>query len=127
MKRFKYIILIPLLAFLTSCQDDVQNPAFASDEIPRVYGWSTFNKYFIDIKDTLNLAMKVSPNDNATYKWFVDDVAVGHDIGSKYKFNDTQTYKIRFEVERNGVKNSRQADVIVTKPFVPKAYAKKVV
>jgi hypothetical protein len=35
------------------------------------------------------------------------------------------TFLLQFEIERNGIKNSRRANVIVVKPFVPKTYNKK--
>jgi hypothetical protein len=35
------------------------------------------------------------------------------------------TFLLQFEIERNGIKNSRRANVIVVKPFVPKTYVKK--
>lgn len=115
------------IVLMTGCEEDKENPAFADDAIPRIFGWSTSNKYFIDIEDPLILDMKVSPSDGATYKWFIDDVEVDGAARLEHRFEEVKTYIVKFEVERNGIKNSRQAEVIVTKPFVPKTYAKKVV
>ena len=130
MKKQKTILglLFVLTAvFLTGCEEDKENPAFADDAIPRIFGWSVINKYFIDIKDPLILSMKVSPADGAAYKWFIDGVEVEDTERLEHKFEEVKTYILKFEVERNGVKNSRQAEVTVTKPFVPKTYAKKIV
>lgn len=116
-----------LVMGLSGCEDPVENPSFGPDEQPRIFGWSTVNKYFVDIKDSLVIDMKISPSQGATYKWFVNDVEVSSKRRFSYKFSDTETYKIKFEVDRNGVKNSRQGDAVVTKPFVAKTYNKKVV
>ena len=70
MKNLKYIMIIPFVLtalFITSCEDEAENPSFASDELPKIFGWSTFNKYFVDVKDSLKLTMVVSPDENATY------------------------------------------------------------
>src|SRR5688572_11266530 len=128
MKNIKFISIILLTAWLAvGCEDEQSNPVFSDEEVPRIFGWSTVNKYFIDIKDSLVLSMKVSPENGATYKWYIDGEEVGDTKVLRHKFDELKTYEVRFEVDRNGVKNSRQAEAIVTKPFEPKAYAKKVV
>jgi hypothetical protein len=103
------------------------NPVFSETDVPRIFGWSTINKYFVDIKDTFNLNLKVSPENGATYTWYVDGELVGDEKQLRYKFTELRSYDVRFEVDRHGVKNYREAEVIVTKPFEPKPYAKKVV
>lgn len=129
MKRFKsiWMVLPVALIFMAACEDDKDNPMFSSTDVPRIFGWSTVNKYFLDIKDTLSLGMKVSPEDGATYTWLIDGVEVANTKQLNYKFSEVKSYDIRFEVDRNGVKNYREAEVIVIKPFVPKEYTKKVV
>jgi hypothetical protein len=129
MKKFQSIWTMPLLLImlLTGCDDEKDNPVFSDADVPRIFGWSTVNKYFLDIKDTLSLNMKVSPDNGATYKWFIDGEEVGQEKQLRRKFTELRTYDVRFEVDRNGVKNYREAEVIVTKPFEPKPYEKKVV
>jgi hypothetical protein len=130
MKTLKYIVMIPVMVigmFMTSCEDTAENPAFPDDAIPRIFGWIEGGKYFLDISDELVLDMKVSPADDATYKWFIDDVLVSEERVLHHTFTEIKTHALRFEVTRNGVTNSRQGQAIVTKPFVPKDYNKKVV
>ncbi|HEY3403120.1 MAG TPA: glycosyl hydrolase family 18 protein [Ohtaekwangia sp.] len=128
MKRLLYISMIAIAGcFAAGCDDEASNPVFSDEDVPRIFGWSTVNKYFIDIKDSLILSMKVSPENGASFKWTIDGEAVEDSKVLRYKFDEIRSYEVKFEVNRNGVINSRTAEVIVTKPFEPKAYAKKVV
>jgi hypothetical protein len=130
MRTFKYMVMIPMIVvgmLMTSCEETADNPVFGDDAVPRIFGWSTVNKYFLDISDSLILNMKVSPENGATYKWFIDGVQVSDERVLRYKFTEVKTYTVKFEVERNGILNSREGEAIVTKPFVAKAYNKKVV
>jgi hypothetical protein len=43
----------------------------------------------------------------------------------EYTVTEWGTFTLKFEVERNGVSNSRTSNVLVVKPFVPKTYNKK--
>ncbi|KAA3440085.1 hypothetical protein FOA19_05305 [Rufibacter hautae] len=116
------------LFFLTNCEvEDDENPVFESTAVPRIFGWSTANTYTTDISDSLIIDLQVSPAQDATFKWFVDGVEVGTGLRFKYLFPEAKDYTIKFEATRNGVTNSREADVIVIKPFVPKTYNKKMV
>jgi hypothetical protein len=75
MKVLKYIgmfAVVAMLILVTSCEEDARNPGFANDELPRIFGWSTVNKYFLDVSDSLILDLKISPADGATYKWFIN-------------------------------------------------------
>jgi hypothetical protein len=81
----------------------------------------------LEIEDPLTINLQVSPANDATYKWFVDDEEVATSLAFNYQFEEAKNYTLRFEVTRNGVSNSRQAQVLVIKPFVPKEYNKKMV
>jgi hypothetical protein len=128
MKNIKSIFIVPvviMVMFVTSCDNKTENPVFASDEMPRIFGW--VNTYAIDIKDPLKINLQISPANGATYKWYVDDVEVGNTLAFQHKFDEPKNYTVKFEVTRNDVVNSRQAQVLVIKPFEPKEYNKKMV
>jgi hypothetical protein len=128
MKSLNYIsILSMVILLLTGCKKEENNPEFAKDALPRIFGWSTSNIYTINIKDSLSVGLQVSPSDGATYQWFVDEKEVTSQLGFKHLFTSAKNYTLKFAVTRNGVTNSRQAQVIVIKPFVPKVYKKKMV
>src|SRR5689334_20723888 len=120
MKTLKHIVMIPVLMIgmlITSCEDTAENPAFDDDATPRIFGWIEGGKYFLDISDELVLDMQVSPSDGATYKWFIDGVQVSDERVLRHTFTEVKSHALRFEVERNGVINSREGEAIVTKPF----------
>ncbi|HTJ48071.1 MAG TPA: glycosyl hydrolase family 18 protein [Cyclobacteriaceae bacterium] len=128
MNNIKSIFYIPivLIALLFSgCDDTAENPTFSSDEIPRIFNW--VNTYTTNIVDSLVLDPPVSPSQGATYKWTIDGVEVSAKKHFNHTFDEAKNYTIKFEVTRNGVVNSRTAQVIVIKPFVPKTYNKKMV
>jgi len=130
MKKYINILASSLLCLflLTNCEvEEDENPVFESTAVPRIFGWSTANTYTTDIKDSLLLNLQVSPADGATYKWIIDGVEVSNELQLKYLFPEAKNYTVKFEATRNGVTNSRQAEVIVIKPFEPKAYSKKMV
>ncbi|HYG37252.1 MAG TPA: glycosyl hydrolase family 18 protein [Cytophagales bacterium] len=129
MKNLRYILIIQLAFALlfSGCKEEDTNPVFTDDAIPRIFGWSTDNIYTTNITDTLSIGLKVSPSEGATYEWTVDGQSVGNSTTLEYLFSEPKSYAVKFAVTRNGVTNSREAEVIVIKPFVPKTYTKKMV
>ncbi|MCV9388766.1 glycosyl hydrolase family 18 protein [Reichenbachiella ulvae] len=129
MNLYRSIIKITLgLAFMAvflSCEEEVQNPGFESDDIPRIFGWEQI--YGVDIEDSLYINVQVSPSDGVTYSWQLDGEEISTDPNLKYKFEDPSTYEVHLAIMRNGVPNTRTATVEVNKPFVPKEYNKKMV
>jgi PKD repeat protein len=128
MKKIKSILIMSFVftvLVITGCEDKAENPVFAEDEIPRIFNWA--NTYAIQITDVLKINVQVSPSNGATYKWFIDDVEVSSELPFTHQFEEAKNYTVKFEVTRNGVVNSRQAQVLVIKPFVPKEYNKKMV
>ena len=130
MKKIKYFWIIPFLFAMlsTSCEtEEYENPVFAEDAVPRIFGWSTANVYTTNIEDPLELDLSVSPSDGATYQWFIDGEEVSTEQDFTHTFSEPKNYTLRYEVTRNGVTNSREAQVIVIKPFEPKFYNKRMV
>jgi hypothetical protein len=129
MKKIKvrYISTLLSLILLLSCEENVENPTFESDALPRIFGWSASNAYTTNLEDSIVLIPEVSPSDGATYKWYVDDVEVASTKRLEHKFTEARDHTIEFVVERNGVVNSRQAQVLVIKNFEPKSYNKKMI
>lgn len=126
--RNNYIILIlAIVVSITGCEENVENPEFADDAIPRIFGWSLSNTYVTPLEEPFELNPEVSPSNGATYKWFVDGELVATTKNLSYQFTEVVEHEIRFEVERNGIVNYRQADVLITKQFVPKQYNKKMI
>lgn len=122
----KYMLATFILAFvLTGCEEELKNPTFTDDEIPKIFGWET--NYGTDIEDPIEISVQVSPSDNVTYRWSLDGEEISTHASFEYLFDDPRAYEIHLEVERNGVTNTRTGVVEVNKPFVPKDYAKKMV
>ncbi len=129
MKCFK--LTINIVAFLlvstlyVGCDETLDNPTFASDAIPRIFGWET--NYGTDIEDPISITVQVSPSDGVTYSWMLDGVEVSTDPTFEKLFDDPKEYDIHLEVTRNGVTNTRTGVIAVNKPFVPKSYNKKMI
>lgn len=112
--------------FFAGCEDEPTNPKFDDDAVPRIFGW--INNISTDEGDTVKIQLKVSPADNATFTWFIDSVKVAEGLEISYVFTEEQNNSLlRFEVDRNGVINYREANVIVNTIFKPKEYNKLMV
>lgn len=127
MKLMKYIYasLLMLIAF-SACQDDsADNPVFADDEVPCIYmDWA--GTYVYKKGDVIKFSAQVSPADGATFRWQVDDAVVSETTFIEYTVEQDEPFTLRFEVERNGVKNYRTAQVTVMKDFEAKTYDRAV-
>lgn len=123
------LLFVMVTSIMVSCVDEPENPAFADDEVPRIFDWPIANLFTMDVTDTLRLDFAVSPADGATFQWLIDDVVVGNEKSLKKKFTEGGIHTLKFVVNRNGVENSRTAGltVIENKPFEPKDYNKRVV
>jgi hypothetical protein len=119
MKNSKLILLVVIIILfgLSSCGDQAEDPVFTSDDVPRIFGWinNTNNDYLLNVNDTLKINLQVSPSNEASYQWFIDDVEVGETRDLTYKFNEAKRYIVKFMVTRYGVTNSRQTKVLVNK------------
>lgn len=123
MKLMKYIYASFLIVLMFSaCQDDnASNPSFADDEMPCIYmDWA--GTYVYKVGDVIKFAAQVSPADGATFRWLVDDMVVSETTSVEYTIESAEPFTLRFEVERNGIKNFRMAQVTVTKDFEAKTY-----
>lgn len=127
MKLINYILTgMMALLMLGACEDDsANNPTFADDEMPCIYmDWA--GTYVYKIGDVVKFTAQVSPSDGATFRWLVDDRVVSETTSVEYTIETADPFTLRFEVERNGVKNFRTAQVTVTKDFEAKTYDKAV-
>ncbi|MDR1348113.1 MAG: hypothetical protein LBJ63_06780 [Prevotellaceae bacterium] len=114
-----------LLLFGMSCtNDDVDNPAFGDDDVPVIFVDWAENMAF-SIGDVIRINPQVSPSDGIACKWIFNDEVVSTDKNLEYTVTEFGTFVLKFEVERNGITNSRMASVLVVKPFEPKTYSKK--
>jgi hypothetical protein len=129
MKTINNIIfssLLLLFAGISCTNDDGENPAFGDRDMPRIYmDWAENLAY--KVGDVIQLSPQISPADGATYKWFFNGEVVSTEQNLIYTVTEFGSFLLQFEVERNGVKNSRMANVLVVKPFEPKTYNKKAV
>ncbi|MBQ8501735.1 MAG: hypothetical protein IJ494_05465 [Bacteroides sp.] len=127
MKYFKYILASLLTLFMFSaCSDDsVDNPTFANDEMPVIHmDWA--GTYVYKMGDVVKFTAQVSPADGATFRWLVNENVVSETTSIEYTIPDAEPFTLRFEVERNGIKNFRTAQVTVTKDFEAKPYDRAV-
>ena len=115
------------LLLLQACNDDsADNPAFGDTDVPRIYiDWQ--KDMLFSTGDTLRLYPDVSPADGATYKWTLGDKVISQDKHVEYIIEEYGEFSLKFEVERNGIFNSRTSDLVIAKPFVPKEYEKMAV
>jgi GH18 family chitinase len=115
-----------LLLFIgASCSsDDANNPTFGDQDVPAIYvQWAQDLAY--SVGDVIRISPQVSPSDGVTYKWTYNDEVISTQKDLEYSVTEAGSFILKFEAERNGVKNSRTANVLVVKPFVPKQYSKK--
>lgn len=127
MTKIKNILFaIMALFILHGCTDDsANNPVFADDEMPVIFGtWQS--TIAVQYGDTIVFDLQISPSEGATYKWMLDGEIISTEKKLAHEvIESTGEHTLYFEVDRNGVKNSRTATVLVTKPFVEKIYNKK--
>jgi hypothetical protein len=124
MKKFLLYPFIILLAFTACVEEQVSDPTFGPTDMPMIYGDWTENLAF-NIGDTIRISVQISPSDGATYKWIYNGVTVSTEKNLEYEVDELGNFTLQFEVDRNGIKNSRIANVLVVKPFEPKTYNKK--
>lgn len=129
MKQLIFILTGLSLLFFFGCVDDsADNPTFGENDMPHIYvGWLYTMAYRAG--DTIKIEPQVSPSDGATYLWTFDGNTIATTKDLKYKLSDELlgSYKLKFEVTRNGVSNSREATVLLTKEFVPKLNKHKLI
>ncbi|MDR1199625.1 MAG: hypothetical protein LBK94_11570 [Prevotellaceae bacterium] len=116
--------MLLLFSGISCTDDDFDNPAFGGDDVPVIFLEWAENMAF-SVGDVIRINPQVSPSDGVTYKWIFDDEVVSTEKNLEYAVTEFGTFVLKFEVERNGVKNSRTANVLVVKPFEPKTYNKK--
>lgn len=127
MKYINYCCFIVLIMLLFSaCQNDnAENPSFSDDEMPVIHmDWA--GTYVYKVGDIVKFNAQVSPNDQTTCRWLVNDKVVSESLSIEYTVETTDPFTLRFEAERNGVKNFRTAQVTITKDFEEKQYNKVV-
>lgn len=127
MKLIKYICASLLMVLLFSaCEDDnANNPSFANDEMPCIYmDWA--GTYVYKVGDIVKFTAQVSPAEGAAFRWLVNDKVVSETPSIEYTVETAEPFTLRFEVERNGIKNYRTAQVTVTKDFEAKTYERPV-
>jgi len=125
MRSINYFILITLSFFVVSaCEDDsASNPVFGDSDVPAIFvQWEA--NMALSVDDTIKINPQVSPGDGVTYKWTFNGTVVSTEKDLAYKVTEPGEFTLNYEIERNGVKNSRTSTVLVVKPFEPKAYNK---
>jgi len=129
MNKINYLLFTILSLFvLQGCGDDsASNPSFDDKDVPRIYiDWRKDMTF--STGDTIRLHPNVSPADGATFKWTLNGREIGDEKGIEYIIPDDEygEFVLKYEVERNGVINSRVSNVAIAKIFVPKTgYNKK--
>ena len=128
MKTLKYILFaITSLFLLQGCSDDDWSPSFAEDELPKIYLTNWTATQAANIGTTFKWEPIVSPSDGATYKWTKNGNLLSEEKNFEYVVEKQEEFELKFEVIRNGVSTHRVTNIVGVKPFVPKAYNKKVV
>lgn len=125
MRYLNYFILITLSFFVVSaCEDDsASNPVFGYSDVPAIFvQWEA--NMALSVDDTIKINPQVSPGDGVTYKWTFNGTVVSTEKTLSYKVTEPGEFTLNYEIERNGVKNSRTSTVLVVKPFEPKEYNK---
>lgn len=126
MKNIKYlfILVLPLLFFVSCTDDDARNPKFDDDALPMIYvDWN--QNIARKLGETITIAPEVSPSDGTTYKWKLGEVVISTEKDLNYTIDKHMIEQLTFEAERNGKVNTRTALLLCPKPFEPKPYNKK--
>ncbi|MDR0865066.1 MAG: hypothetical protein LBO74_09070 [Candidatus Symbiothrix sp.] len=128
MEKLKYILILclPIFAFFGCVDDSADNPEFGEQDIPHIYlDWQASMAY--KLGQTMKFEPQVSPSDGATYRWTLNGEELSSEKDFSYTLDDFLfNAELKFEVTRNGVSNSRTANILVTQDFVPKQAAKKI-
>jgi hypothetical protein len=126
MKTTKILLytIISLLAFSACTDDEAGNPSFGDTDVPMIYMDWAENLAF-NVGGVIRMSPQISPSDGVTYKWIYNDEIVSTNKNLEYTVTEFGSFVLKLEVDRNGVKNSRVANVLVVKPFEPKTYNKK--
>lgn len=122
MKILRYLLQILIVSTFFGCSDNQSgNPVFSDDEIPYIYmDWSS--SYVYNLGDTIKLTAQVSPSYDVSVRWLADDIVVSDSVSLLFPITELKNFKLKFEAERNGIKNFRIADVTITKEFEEKPY-----
>jgi hypothetical protein len=111
-----------LLLFIgVSCtNDDADNPTFGNQDVPIIHvDWAETMAFRIG--DVINISPQISPSDGATYKWTINGAVVSTEKELHYTLTELLVdAELKFEVNRNGVLNSRVSTILVVKDYVPK-------
>lgn len=119
MKYIKLLTFILPVLFFAGCEEDPKNPEFSDDAVPRIFGW--YNTITADPGDTLRMEVQVSPSNNASFTWYLDSVPIGEGLSLEYILEEEDNESIlRFEAERNGISNYREASIMLRGVFSPK-------
>lgn len=119
--NYLYTSLLATLLFSACGEDNVGNPTFADDEIPYIYmDWA--GTYVYKLGDVVEFSAQISPAEGTTCRWMVNDKVVSETTSVAYTIETAEPFTLRFEVERNGIKNFRTAQITVTKDFEAKKY-----
>jgi hypothetical protein len=128
MKQLKYILILclPLFTFFGCVDDSADNPGFGEKDIPHIYlDWQANMAY--KLGQTMKFEPQVSPSDGATYRWTLNGEELSTEKDFSYTLDDFLfNAELKFEVTRNGISNSRTANILVTKDFAPKQTSKKI-
>lgn len=129
MKNITKIYLISILGIMiySGCKEEATNPEFNSTDVPRILtDWQ--NILTLKLDDSLKLSPQISPSDGVAYKWTLNGQEVSTDKNFKWKATELGDYELLFTVTRNGITNSRTAQIAIQRgAFKPKVYTKKVV
>ncbi len=124
MNKINNLLIAFFPVLFASCGDDsADNPLFDNTEVPAIYiSWQ--ENMAVSVGDTIRLNPQISPSDGVTYKWLFNGEEISDTKDLLYVVTDFGEYRLDYEIERYGVKNSRTSVVLVTKPFEEKKYKK---
>jgi hypothetical protein len=110
-KIFNRILIAFMLLMLACAPDDDSQAVFTETEHARIFlspGWQT--AFTIKVGTQLTFKPFVSPNNEANYKWTINDEIISETKDLDHAIiSDPGIYTLKFEVERFGVISSRTA------------------
>ena len=113
-----------LAVSLYSCHDESSQAFFADDELPKIFmEWS--NVMVVEATDILSFSPRVSPSDNANFSWSINGREISTSLELNYEFFEDDDFVLRFDVERNGIRTHRTANVMIRRDFDPQPYVKR--
>jgi len=126
MRTLRYLSGLLCGLLLLSCgTEKVCDPEFGADETPYIYmEWASSQVY--SVGDVIKFTAQVSPLEGTDVRWLVDDDVVSTTPSIEYTIEGEEGFTLRFEAERNGILNYREATVAIQVPFVPKDCQHKV-